>query len=70
MNMLPIQAAKAHEIVHEQRKRLGLSMQELARRTGIAQPNLSAIEHGKRVIGPAVAKKLGKALKVSYRVLL
>jgi DNA-binding XRE family transcriptional regulator len=66
----PIPAAKPHEILREQRKRLGLSLQTLARRTGIAQPNLSAIENGKRALGLSVAKRIGEVLKVNYRVFL
>lgn len=70
VDVLPIPEAKPSEILQEHRKRLGLSVQALARRTGIAQPNLSAIESGKRSLGPAVAKKLGRALQVNYRVFL
>ena len=70
VDVLPIQRASGAEILREQRKRLGLTMQKLAKKTGIVQPNLSAMENGKRAIGVSVARKLAKALQVNYRVLL
>jgi ribosome-binding protein aMBF1 (putative translation factor) len=48
------------------RYREGLSQKALAKMCGISQDNLSRMEHGKRSIGIKLAKKLGKALKVSY----
>ena len=62
--------ASPHEILKEQRRRMGLSVSTLARRAEIAQPNLSAMESGKRPIGLAVARKLAKALGVDYRILV
>ena len=62
--------AEPHEILKEQRRRLGLGVSALSRRAHIAQPNLSAMESGKRPIGLAVARKLAKALKVDFRVLV
>jgi Helix-turn-helix len=48
----------------------GLSQRQLAALTGIPQRHISEMENGKRPIGKANAKILGKALKVDYRVLL
>ena len=48
----------------------GLSQRQLAALTGIPQRHISEMENGKRPIGKANAKILGKALQVDYRVLL
>jgi hypothetical protein len=48
----------------------GLSQRQLAALAGIPQRHISEMEHGKRPIGKAHAKLLGKALNVDYRVLL
>lgn len=69
-NTSPIPKALPHEILKEQRIRLGLTMQVLAKKTGIAQPNLSAMENGKRPIGIATAKRLAKSLGIDYHALL
>ncbi|MBI2335835.1 MAG: helix-turn-helix transcriptional regulator [Deltaproteobacteria bacterium] len=47
-----------------------LTQKRLAQKTGISQADISKMIHGKRPIGPAVAKKLGKALGVSYHKFL
>lgn len=47
-----------------------LSQRQLAVLTGIPQRHISEMENGKRPIGKANAKILGKALKIDYRVLL
>lgn len=52
------------------RSREGLTQKELAERVGIAQGHLSEMESGKRSIGKITAKKLGKALRVDYRIFL
>jgi DNA-binding XRE family transcriptional regulator len=52
------------------RYREGLSQKELAKRTGITQDNISKMENGKRVIGEKVAKKLAKALKIDFELLI
>ncbi|HSX10315.1 MAG TPA: helix-turn-helix transcriptional regulator [Chlamydiales bacterium] len=52
------------------RYREGLSQKALAKLCGISQDNLSRMEHGKRTIGEKLAKKLGKALNVDYRLFL
>jgi plasmid maintenance system antidote protein VapI len=38
--------------------------------TGIPQRHISEMENGKRPIGKEMAKKLGKALNISYKVFL
>lgn len=58
---------KPSEFLKEQRKRMGLTLAKLSHLTGIAIPNLSAMESGKRSMGLAIAKKLARALKIDYR---
>ena len=60
----PAQKLKAYRL------REGLSQAELARRCGIPQANLSAMEASKRPIGVQTAKKLAKALRCDYRQLV
>ena len=52
------------------RKKENLTQKDLARLTGIPQGHLSEMENGKRAIGKEIAKKLGKSLKVDYRIFL
>jgi DNA-binding XRE family transcriptional regulator len=52
------------------RDRLELTQIELAKRCGIPQPHISAMEAGRRTIGLSVAKKLALALGVDYRKLI
>lgn len=52
------------------RYREGLSQKELAKRTGITQDNISKMENGKRPIGEKVAKKLAKALRIDFELLM
>ncbi len=52
------------------RYREGISQKELAKQCGISQENLSKMENGKRVIGEKAAKKLAKALRIDYRLLM
>ena len=49
------------------RQRAELTQLELAERTGIRQHHLSEMEHNKRVMGKANARKLAKILKCDYR---
>jgi transcriptional regulator with XRE-family HTH domain len=48
------------------RERAGLSVVELAEKTGIKYTNISAMEHDTRNIGLSTAKRLGAALGVDY----
>jgi ribosome-binding protein aMBF1 (putative translation factor) len=52
------------------RHKEGLSQVQLAKLTGIPQRHISEMENGKRAIGKETAKRLAKALHVSYKVLL
>lgn len=48
----------------------GWTQKRLSKATGIAQADISKMVHGKRAIGLATAKKLGKALGVDFRKFL
>jgi len=52
------------------RHREEMTQVELAKTLGIRQHHLSEMEHGKRPIGKAMAKKLGKKLRCDYRLFL
>ena len=52
------------------RKIQGLTLRELARKSGVAYQNLSAIENGRRPLGLEVARKVSASLKVDYRLLI
>jgi plasmid maintenance system antidote protein VapI len=47
-----------------------LTQTQLAELTGIPQRHISEMENGKRTIGKEMAKRLGKALNISYKVFL
>jgi len=48
----------------------GLTQIQLAKKLKVAQYNISKMENGSRTIGKDMAKKLGKALNVNYRLFL
>ncbi len=52
------------------RYREGLTQKQLADMIGIPQRHISEMENGKRPIGKEMAKRLGKALNISYKVFL
>lgn len=52
------------------RLRQGLTQQELSKKSGISQANISAMEKGRRPIGLGVAKKLAAILGCDYRRLV
>jgi Helix-turn-helix len=52
------------------RYREGLTQIQLSELTGIPQRHISEMENGKRPIGKEMAKRLGKALNISYKVFL
>ncbi|MDP2863397.1 MAG: helix-turn-helix transcriptional regulator [Desulfobacterales bacterium] len=52
------------------RYREGLTQTELSIQVGIPQRHISEMENGKRPIGKEMAKRLGKALNISYKVFL
>jgi DNA-binding XRE family transcriptional regulator len=47
-----------------------LTQKQLADMTGIPQRHISMMENGKRPIGKEMAKRLGKALNIGYKVFL
>jgi transcriptional regulator with XRE-family HTH domain len=52
------------------RYREGLAQIQLSELTGIPQRHISEMENGKRPIGKEMAKRLGKALNIGYKVFL
>jgi len=56
--------------VTTRRKLLGLTQRELARRSGVKQPLISAIENGRREATAPVAQTLARALEVRPSVAL
>lgn len=59
------------DFLKEERKKKGLTMRELERRTGISQAYISQIESGKRnAPKPDLLRKLSKGLDVEYLQLL
>jgi DNA-binding XRE family transcriptional regulator len=57
-------------ILRGARAKEGISQTDLAAKLGIPQSNISEMESGKRTIGREMAKRLGKVLKIDYRVFL
>lgn len=51
--------------VRELRIKQGISQTDLARRIGIAEPNLSSIERGRLMPWPKVKRKLARVLKTT-----
>jgi transcriptional regulator with XRE-family HTH domain len=52
------------------RAKEGVTQRELALKTGIPQRHISEMENGRRPIGKEMAKKLGEALNIGYKVFL
>jgi transcriptional regulator with XRE-family HTH domain len=52
------------------RGRESLTQVEFAAKLGITQANLSKMENGRRPIGKAMAKRIGKMFRVDYRYFL
>ncbi len=52
------------------RAKENLTQKQLAEMIGIPQRHISEMENGKRPIGREMAKRLGKALNVGYKVFL
>jgi DNA-binding XRE family transcriptional regulator len=52
------------------RHKEGITQKQLSERTGIPQRHISMMEHGKRPIGKEMAKRLGKALNIGFKVFL
>lgn len=52
------------------RVREGLTQAQLSEKTGLNARHISEMEHGKRPIGKAMAKRLAAALGASYKMFL
>lgn len=52
------------------RYREDITQKQLAELVGIPQRHISMMENGKRTIGKEMAKRLGRALNISYKVFL
>jgi predicted transcriptional regulator len=52
------------------RDREGLTQMALSKLSGIPQRHISEMENGKRSIGKEMAKRLGEALNIGYKVFL
>ncbi len=52
------------------RRKENLTQKELSHLSGIPQGHISEMENGRRTIGKESAKRLGKALNISYKVFL
>ncbi|OFZ55574.1 MAG: hypothetical protein A2428_14565 [Bdellovibrionales bacterium RIFOXYC1_FULL_54_43] len=62
--------SKIGSTVRGARHKEGLSQIELAGRLGVTQGDLFKMENGKRPIGKKMAMRLGRLLKIDYRVFL
>ena len=62
--------SKIGALLRGARLRETMTQKRLADELGIPQSHISEMEHGKRPIGKRMAQKLGKVLKVSYKVFL
>ena len=63
-------AGRAAACLRGLRHRENITQRTLAAKIGILPHHLSEMEHGKRPIGKAMAKKLAAALKADWRVFL
>ena len=61
---------KAGLVLRGARYRENMSQVKLAEISGVHQNEISKIENGKRSVGEKVAKRLSKALKINYLLLL
>jgi len=51
--------------IREHRERLGLTQSEVARRAGVANQNLSAVERGNMAAWPKLRRSLARILKTT-----
>lgn len=58
------------KILRGLRTREALTQAQLAEKVGLKPHHVSEMEHGKRVIGKAMAKKLASILNASYKMFL
>lgn len=52
------------------RLKMEMTQKELGATIGVSQNHISEMEHGKRPIGKAMAKKLAALFKINYRLFL
>ena len=52
------------------RTKASLTQKELAEQIGVKTHHISEMEHGKRSIGKAMARRLASILKIDYRLFL
>lgn len=52
------------------RKKVSMTQKELAKKLGVHQHHLSEMEHGKRVIGKQMAKKMAAVFRSDYRLFI
>ncbi len=58
------------DVLRIRRENADMTQAQLSEKSGVAIPNISLMEAGKRPIGPRVAKKLASALDIDYKDLL
>jgi len=61
---------KAGTVLRGLRARDELTQVQLAKKLGVTQGDVSAMENGRRSIGKSMAKRLAKVFKADYRVFL
>ncbi len=61
---------KPGDILRIRRENADMTQARLSEKSGVAIPNISLMEAGKRPIGPRVAKKLAAALDIDYKELI
>uniref|UniRef100_A0A942T014 Helix-turn-helix domain-containing protein n=1 Tax=Neobacillus citreus TaxID=2833578 RepID=A0A942T014_9BACI len=59
--MARFDSTDAPRLVSEARRDAGLTQSELAQRSGVSQPNLSAIEAGRRAVAPDLLERILRA---------
>ena len=67
---LDVRYSRAGVCLQGARLKEGLSQMDLAKKLGIPQTNVSAMELGKRPLGKNMAKRLSRVLRVDYRTFL
>lgn len=62
--------SEAGQMLRGARFKADLTQKQLAEKIGVKPHHISEMEHGKRTIGKAMAKRLAEVLDVDYRVFL
>lgn len=66
----PPESGQPSAVLRAYRQRAELTQRELAKKSGLPQPHIAAMETAKRPIGLIAAKKLALALGIDYRKLV